>query len=91
MIWIITSNGGCYLLNAEYNYSFLCQRKYIHARLNPNLIANHKPYPNPKLLDMHEWKVFMGLITEKSAIYFFYAELVYCSGVLHSVNYTNPY
>ena len=34
--------------NAECDYSFLGQRKYIQARLNPNPIANDKPYPNAK-------------------------------------------
>ena len=37
------------MLNAERDYSLLGQRKYIYARMNPNPIANHKPYPNPKI------------------------------------------
>ena len=65
--------GGCNLQNVERNYSLLGQRKYIHARLNPNPnpLANHKPYPNPKILNVREWKVFMASIPEKLAIYVF--------------------
>ena len=39
------------MLNAERDYSLPDQRKYIYARMNPNSnpIANHKPYPNPKI------------------------------------------
>ena len=40
----------CRMLNAEHDYSLLGQQKYIHARINPNPIANHKPYPNPKII-----------------------------------------
>ena len=56
----------CRMVNAEVDYSLLDQRKYIHAKINPNPIANNKPYPiNLKLLNE------MAAITEKLAIYVF--------------------
>ena len=61
----------CRMLNAEHDYSLLGQQKYIHARINPNPIANPKPYLNPKINQCCEWKVFMVAITEKLAIYIF--------------------
>ena len=51
---------GCNLQNSERDYSLLGQRKYIHARINPNPIANHKPYPNPKITQRERMESFYG-------------------------------
>ena len=59
----------CRMLNAERDYSLLGQRNFIHARLNPNPIANHKPYPNPKITQRARLKSFMAAITKRLAIW----------------------
>ena len=41
-------------------YSLLGQRKYIHARINPNPLANRHPYPNPKITLRERMKSFYG-------------------------------
>ena len=74
----------CRVLNAERDYSLLGQRKYIHARLNPNPIANHKPYPNPKITQRARMESFYGRDYRKVGDIRFTADLVYCSPVLPS-------
>ena len=64
--------------NAECHYSILGQQKYIHA-LTLTI----------KLLEVLEWKI-MAVITEKSAIFVFSADLVYCCCIRHSANYACP-
>ena len=72
------------MLNAERVCSLLGQRKYIHARINPNPIANDKPYSNPKITQQERMENFYGRDYRKVGDIRFSADLVYCSHVLHS-------
>ena len=95
-------NGGYNLQNAECRtrLQFLGQRKYIQARLkpNPNPIAKHKPYFNPKITHCSRRESFYGLDYRKVGHLRFSADLAYCSRVLHSAfciqhsatDYTRP-
>ena len=78
------ANGGFNFQNAESerNYSLLGQRKYIHARLNLNPIANPKPFPNPKITQRVRMESFYGLDYRKVGEIRFSADLVHCSRVL---------
>ena len=71
------------MLNAERDYSILGQRKYIHAKLNPNPIANHKPHPNAKITQYSRMESFYGLDYRKVGDTHFPADLVYCSSVVY--------
>ena len=72
------------MLNAELDYSLLTvgQRKYIHARLNPNPIANHKHYPISKIAQCVQMESFYGCDYRKGIDICFSADLVHCSHVL---------
>ena len=80
-----THNGWCNLQNAERDNSLLGRRKYIHASLNPNQIANPianpnpcpKPYFNPKITQSARMESFYDRDLR------FPADLVYCSCVLY--------
>ena len=80
----------CRMQNAERDNSLLGQRKYIHAGLSPNPIANHKPYPNPKITQRVRMESFYGCNYRKVGDIKFSADQVYCSRVLHSANCTRP-
>ena len=77
------------MLNAERDYSLLGQRKYIHISLTLTL----------KLLNVHEWKVFMAAITEKSGRYFIYGtwwwsitlQLIIYNVILSMLHHHVPY
>ena len=50
------------MLNVKRDYSLLGQRKYIHAKINPNpnSTANHKFYPNPKITQREQMESCYG-------------------------------
>ena len=69
------------VLNAERYYSLLGQRTYIHAKINPNPKANHKPYPSYKITQLARMERFYGRNYRKVGDIRFSADLVYCSHV----------
>ena len=77
---IMSAGVVCRMLNAERDYSLLGHRKY--ARINPNPIANHKPYPNPKITQRERMESFYGRNYKEVGNIRFSADLVYCSRVL---------
>ena len=72
------------MLNAERDNSLLGQWKYIHARINPNPIANHKLYPNHKITQRERMKSYYSRDYRKVGDILFSAGLVYYSTVQRS-------